>query len=153
MSECVLCHRVMGRGTKPRTVIDWDTLKVVGQAHTGCVRKKSKYEDARFYPEDLPSQEQIAFSKKLRDFMIAANETWLIHRWPPHEFHKYLLASAALFRVSTSKQWAQLKRVRSLTDWWLNGSKIINQGEYDALFEWIASFDTPAVEDEDSGQD
>jgi len=135
----------MGRGTKPRTVIDWNTLKIVGQAHTGCVRKnKGKHEDTQFYPKELPSPDQIAFSKKLRDFMLLANEIWSVHKWPPHEFHKYLLASAALFRVSTREQWAQLKRVRSLTDWWLNGSKIINQREYDSLFEWIASFDTHA---------
>lgn len=141
MTECVLCHKTMGQGTKPRTVIDWDNLKILGQAHTGCVRKKkSKYEDTRFYPEDLPRPDEIAFSKKLRDFMLLANEIWSVHKWPPNEFHKYLLASAALFRVSTSEQWAQLKRVRSLTDWWLNGSKIITQEEYDSLFEWIASF-------------
>jgi len=141
VSECVLCHRVMGRGTKPRTVIDWDTLQILGQAHTGCVRKnKGKHEDTSFYPEELPSPDQIAFSKKLRDFMLKVKG----QSWPSRTFHKYLLASAALFRVSTSEQWAQLKRVKSLTDWWLNGSKIITQKEYDALFEWIASFDTHA---------
>ncbi|MBA7492743.1 hypothetical protein ES702_03293 [subsurface metagenome] len=144
MSECVLCHKIMGRGTKPRTVIDWDTLQILGQAHTGCVRTKSKYEDIRFYPEDLPRPDEIAFSKGLRDFMLAVNETWSRRKWPPHVFHQYLLASAALFRVSTSEQWANLARVKSLTEWWLNGSKIIPQREYDALFEWIASFDTHA---------
>jgi len=142
MSECVLCHKIMGRGTKPRTVIDWDTLQILGQAHTGCVRKKIKHEDTQFYPDGVPSPEQIAFSKKLRDFMLLANETCSGNTWPPQEFHKYLLASAALFRVSTSEQWANLTRVKSLTDWWLNGSKIITQKEYDELFEWIASFDT-----------
>ena len=142
MSECVLCHKIMGQGTKPRTVIDWDTLQILGQAHTGCVRKAKKDQDLCLYPEGTPSPEQIAFSKKLRDFMLAANEKYSEHIWPPHEFHQYLLASAALFRVSTSEQWANLTRVKSLTDWWLNGSKIITQKEYDALFEWITSFDT-----------
>jgi len=142
MSECVLCHKIMGQGTKPRTVIDWDNLKILGQAHTGCVREASKHQDICFYPEDLPTTERIAFSKKLRAFMLKANEIWSGHEWPTHEFHQYLLASAALFNVSTSEQWAQLKRVRNLTDWWLNGSKIINQGEYDSLFDWISSFDT-----------
>ena len=139
MSECVLCHRIMRHGTKPRTVINWDTLQILGQAHTGCVRKQSKYEDIRFYPEDPPNPEQIAFSKRLREFMLELNEGWRTRK--SQELHKHMLASAALFRVSTGKQWANLSRVRSLTDWWLNGSKIINQGEYDSLFEWIASFD------------
>lgn len=142
MSECVLCHKIMGRGTKPRTVIDWDTRRILGQAHTGCVRKKIKHEDTRFYPEGVPSPEQIVFAKKMREFLIKANLKYSGHKWPPHEFHKYLLASAALFRVSTSEQWSNLTRVKSLTDWWLNGSKIITQKEYDALFDWIASFDT-----------
>jgi len=132
----------MGQGTKPRTVIDWDTLKVVGQAHTGCVRKAKKDQDIAYYPEGTPSPEQIVFAKKLRDFLIKANLRYSGHKWPPHEFHQYLLASAALFNVSTREQWANLTRVKKLTDWWLNGSKIINQGEYDSLFEWIASFDT-----------
>jgi len=144
LSECVLCHKPMGRGTKPRTVIDWDTLKVVGQAHTGCVRKAKKDQDIRLYPEDIPSPEQIVFSKKLRDFMLAANKKYSGHKWHPYEFHKYLLASAALFRASTREQWTNLTRVKSLTDWWLNGSKIINQGEYDSLFDWISSFDIHA---------
>jgi len=147
MGECVLCHKTMGQGTKPRTVINWDTLQILGQAHTGCVRKnKGEHEDTSFYPEETPTPEQIVFGKKLRDFMLLASETCSGNTWPPQEFHKYLLASAALFRVSTSEQWANLTRVKSLTDWWLNGSKIITQREYDALFEWIASFDVLAEE-------
>ena len=142
MNECVLCHMLMGHGTKPRTVVDWDRLKIVGQAHTGCVRKTSKYEDIRFYPEFVPSTEQIAFSKKLRDFMLEANEKYSGHKWPPHEFHQYILANEALFKASTREQWANIKRVKTLTDWWLNGSKIITQEEYDSLFDWISSFDT-----------
>ncbi|MBA7595649.1 hypothetical protein ES703_02614 [subsurface metagenome] len=137
----------MGRGTKLRTVIDWGTLKIVGQAHTGCARKKSKHQDLHFYPVGDPSAEQIAFSKKLRDFIFASNDTWVGHQYPPHEFHKRLLASEALFKVSTVEQWANLNRVKYLTDWWLNGSKIISQKEHDSLFEWIADFDKVDKED------
>jgi len=142
MTECVLCHKTMGRGTKPRTVIDWDNLKALGQAHTGCVKKLANYQSMRFYPEDTPTVGQIAFSKELRDFMLTTNETWAGHKWPPYKFHQYLLASEALFNVQTREQWTHLERVEMLTDWWLNGSKIITQEEYDSLFEWITSFDT-----------
>ncbi|GAH80731.1 unnamed protein product, partial [marine sediment metagenome] len=40
------------------------------------------------------------------------------------------------------EQWANLGRVRRLARWWFTGSQIINKGEYGALFEWIASFET-----------
>jgi len=140
MTECVLCHKTMGQGTKPRTVIDWDNLKVLGQSHTGCVKKLAKYQSMRFYPEADPTVGQIAFSKKLRAFMLELEEKYMGWKWPSYEFHQHLLASEALFNVSTREQWTHLERVKTLTDWWLNGSKIITQEEYDSLFEWIASF-------------
>jgi len=140
MSECVLCQKTMGSGTKPRTVIDWDNLKVLGQAHTGCVKKLEKYQSIRFYPEDIPTVGQIAFSEMLRGFMLEVENKYRGQKWPSYEFHQYLLASEALFNVQTREQWTHLKRVKMLTDWWLNGSKIITQEEYDSLFEWIASF-------------
>jgi len=130
----------MGQGTKPRTVIDWDSLKILGQAHTGCVKNQEKYQNMRFYPEGTPTVSQIAFSEMLRAFMLEYEKKYMGQKWPSYEFHQYLLASEALFNVSTREQWIHLKRVEELTDWWLNGSKIITQEEYDSLFEWIASF-------------
>lgn len=149
MSECMLCHRPMGHGTKPRTVIDWDNIKILGQAHTGCVKKHEKYQSMRYYPEEPPTIGELYFSKNLRAFMLDLEEKYMGQKWPEYEFHQYLLASEALFKASTIEQWVHLERVKTLTDWWLNGSKIITQDEYDSLFGWIKSFNTHAKRTEE----
>ena len=142
MTDCVLCHKEMGTGTKPRYVIDWEKLKVLGKAHTGCVKKQAKYQDTRYYPETEPTTGEIAFSKLLKEYMDKVQEENLGKVWDKKEFHKYLLASEALFKVATREEWYHLPRVKELTDWWLTGSYIISQKEYDSIFEWIASFNT-----------
>lgn len=139
---CVLCHKEMGTGTKPRTVIDWKNLTILGKAHTGCVKKIAKYGDTRFYPESDPTSGEIAFSKMLKDYMEKIQEKNQGKVWDKKELHKYLLASEGLFKVATREEWYHLPRVQELTDWWLNGSYIISKKEYDEIFEWISSFNT-----------
>ena len=143
MSECVLCNKQMGKSTRALHVIDWDNLTILGQAHTGCVRKKVG--DIRYFPLDLPSLERLQYAKRLRRVIEAFNNKNKGHIWDKYDFHKYMLANEVLFKISSNEEFLNYPRVLKLTDWWLNGSKIIFQEEFDDIFEWIRTLgDTEA---------
>ncbi len=128
----------MGRGTKPRYVIDWEKGELLGRAHTGCVDET--LEPRFYYPVMPPASLEIAFAKRLKpviDDISMRNEG---KKWDKNDFNKFQLATAVIFKVSNAEEFAEHPRVKALTSWWLTGSKIIDQDEYDSYFEWIHSF-------------
>jgi len=136
--ECCICGQEMSPMTKERYVIDWVNLTIEGKAHTACLGKQDK----RYYPEEEPTIGQIAFAAKLKAFNEKIQEKYKGQKWPKLEFLKTILAFEALFRVSTREEWVHLNRVKILTYWWYKGPMKLPQKDYDALFEWMASFNT-----------
>lgn len=137
MSKCALCKKPMGTGTKLRYIIDWDDLKIIGSAHTGCVQKLNKYKDTRYYPYEIPTTEQIQYAKTLKHEIETFEKNNNDRIWDKQDFHKYLLATEGLFKASSTEEFLKMPRVLTLTDWWLNGSKIKTQEEIDEIFNWM----------------
>lgn len=145
MSEeiiCVLCDRVMTARTKPRYVIEWETGEILGQAHTGCVKRQ--HDEKIYYPETKPTPAQIAFAMKLRPAIDEIRERNEGRKWDQLDFDKFLLARAVLFQVSSADEFARYPRVKWLTDYWYGvdggGGSVGAKEEWDKLFEWIRSF-------------
>jgi len=141
MTECVLCHKTLGHGTKPRTIIDWETVEIKGQAHTGCVNKLNLVR--RYCPEHIPTQTQLQFATKLKTAIEEIEERNKDRPWRRNlDFSRVILAGEGLFKFNNGVQWANSRRVKDLMNHWLNGSNIIDQKQYDKLKEWMLSFDT-----------